>query len=75
MRFYVDDDLVKVVRQSPAYPMQVMLNIYEFPDAHHDRDANTYPKVFEVDWVRGWRPAEQRLRHQPGPKTPCGTAV
>ena len=30
--FYVDDRLVKVVRQSPAYPMQFMLDIYEFAD-------------------------------------------
>ena len=30
--FYVDDRLVKVVDQSPAYPMQFMLDIYEFSD-------------------------------------------
>jgi phosphohistidine phosphatase SixA len=27
--FYVDDNLVKVVRQSPAYPMQLMLDIIQ----------------------------------------------
>ena len=45
--FYVDDQLVKHVAQSPAYPMQLMLNIYEF------ERGGDYPKAFEVDYVRG----------------------
>ena len=54
--FYVDDRLIKVVRQSIAYPMQFMLGIYEFaegpePASPHDR----YPKEFVVDWFRSWR--------------------
>ncbi len=56
--WYVDDQLVRVVRQSPAYPMQLMLGIYEFPAEGTDvRGAADYPKVFEVDWVRWWRRA------------------
>src|SRR3954471_10450019 len=31
VRFFVDDSIVKVVDQAPGYPMQLMLNIYEFP--------------------------------------------
>ena len=54
--FYVDDQLVRVVRQSPAYPMQFMLNVYEFRDA--TGPAGSYPKEFAVDWFRGWRPAD-----------------
>lgn len=53
--FYVDDRLVRVVEQSATYPMQLMLNIYEFPidgDAHDPHDAADYPKVLELDWVR-----------------------
>jgi hypothetical protein len=52
--FFVDDTLVKTVRQSPAYPMQLMLGIYELP---HDgsRDAALYPKAFVVDHVRGYK--------------------
>jgi hypothetical protein len=53
--FYVDDALVKVVPQSPAYPMQIMLSIYEFaegPEPASPPDA--YPKVFAVDFVRVW---------------------
>ncbi|MFL6190595.1 MAG: glycoside hydrolase family 16 protein, partial [Actinomycetes bacterium] len=30
--FFVDHRLVKLVSQSPAYPMQFMLGVYEFPD-------------------------------------------
>ncbi|HEX4733569.1 MAG TPA: glycoside hydrolase family 16 protein [Thermoleophilaceae bacterium] len=45
--FYVDDQLVKHVAQSPSYPMQLMLNIYEF------ERGGGYPKAFEVDYVTG----------------------
>jgi beta-glucanase (GH16 family) len=51
--FAVDGAGVKMVRQSPAYPMQLMLGIYEFPTA--ERRPEDYPKAFEVDWVRGHR--------------------
>jgi hypothetical protein len=53
VRFFVDDEPVASVGQSPDYPMQLMLDIYEFePDPEDD-----YPKRFLVDWVRGWREA------------------
>jgi hypothetical protein len=47
--FHVDDQLVKRVTQAPAYPMQLMLSLYEF------EPGGDYPKVFEVDYVRGYR--------------------
>jgi hypothetical protein len=51
--FHVDGHRVKRVAQSPAYPMQLMLTIYEFT-----RDAaSRYPKEFVVDRVRGYAPA------------------
>jgi hypothetical protein len=50
--FSVDGERVKAVAQSPAYPMQLMLGVYEFPEG--ERDPAAYPKVFEVDWVRGY---------------------
>ena len=53
--FYVDDRLVKVVDQSPAYPMQFMLDIYDLPAHPADVAADEYPKVFVVDYVRGYR--------------------
>jgi hypothetical protein len=55
--FFVDGDLVKTVRQSPAYPMQLMLGFYEFPPEGEDiaLEPAAYPKAFTVDYVRGYR--------------------
>jgi Glycosyl hydrolases family 16 len=54
--WYVDDRLVRVVDQSPGYPLQLMLGIYEFPaNAPDQRRPADYPKAFAVDWVRGYR--------------------
>lgn len=54
--FYVDERLVKVVPQSPAYPMQFMLGIYEFADGPEPPSpAAAYPKTLKVDWFRGCR--------------------
>jgi hypothetical protein len=52
--FFVDGDAVKTVGQSPAYPMQLMLGIYEFPAAGEGA-TGPYPKAFVVDYVRGLR--------------------
>jgi hypothetical protein len=49
--FSVDGEHIKTVHQSPAYPMQLMLGIYEFPG----EASSGYPKEFIVDYVRGWR--------------------
>ena len=54
--FFVDGEQIRTVPQSPAYPMQLMLGIYEFPDEGGARDpAASYPKEFVVDYVRGYR--------------------
>ena len=54
--FFVDGRRVKSVRQSPNYPMQLMLGIYEFDDARDQVAAEgSYPKEFIVDYVRGFR--------------------
>jgi hypothetical protein len=53
--FFVDGDIVKTVDQSPDYPMQLMLSIYEFRPAERDEAAGAYPKEFVVDYVRGYR--------------------
>jgi Glycosyl hydrolases family 16 len=50
--FHVDGERVKTVEQSPDYPMQLMLDIYEFPDGE---STAPYPKEFVVDYVRGSR--------------------
>jgi Glycosyl hydrolases family 16 len=51
VRFFVDGDAVKTVEQSPQYPMQFMLGIYEFR-----REPTSYPKRFTIDWFRAYRP-------------------
>jgi Glycosyl hydrolases family 16 len=52
--FFVDGELVRTVGQSPAYPMQLMLDIYDFPPAEGEAPTG-YPKDFVVDYVRGYR--------------------
>ena len=55
--FLVDDRLVKHTDQSPDYPMQLMLGIYDSaktPDGH--------PKRFVVDHVRGYAAEAGRPR-------------
>jgi Glycosyl hydrolases family 16 len=55
--FYVDEHLIKIVQQSPAYPMQFMLNIYEFTEgAALPSPRVSYPKSFVVERFRGYRP-------------------
>jgi hypothetical protein len=57
VEFSVDGEHVKTVGQSPSYPMQLMLDLYEFPDdGSCDGTApRPYPKEFVVDYVRGYR--------------------
>ncbi len=60
--FYVDDRLVKVVGQSPAYPMQCMLDIFEFRDLETaGSGAGPYPKTFVVESFRGYRPVAEAV--------------
>jgi hypothetical protein len=53
-RLHVDDELVRTVGQGMAYPLQLMLDLFEFP-AGPDRDPAAYPKVGDVAAVRGYR--------------------
>lgn len=56
VEFLVDGELVKWVGQSPSYPMQLMLGIYEFPPEDGvELGQESYPKQFVVDYVRGYR--------------------
>ena len=54
IRFSVDDRLVRTVRHRLDYPLQVMVDLFEFPEGT-DRDPAGYPKVGEVAAVRGYR--------------------
>ena len=55
--FYLDNQKVRTVHQSPTYEMQFMLNIYEVPTIRKlNAAASIYPKNFEVDYVRAYQP-------------------
>ncbi|HYH24872.1 MAG TPA: glycoside hydrolase family 16 protein [Blastococcus sp.] len=51
---YVDDALVRTVDQGTAYPLQLMIDLFEFPTGG-GRDPAGYPKVGGVSAVRGYR--------------------
>jgi hypothetical protein len=50
--FHVDGEHVKTVGQSPDYPMQLMLSLYDFPAGE---PPDEHAKEFVVDYVRGSR--------------------
>jgi hypothetical protein len=54
-RFYVDDRLVRTLSQGLDYPLQLMIDLFEFP-AGPVRDSAAYPKTGKVASVRGYRP-------------------
>ncbi len=53
--FYIDDTLVKTVEQRIDYPLQLMLDVFEFPRPDGTRDLGALPHVFEVERLRLWR--------------------
>ncbi|HEX2072349.1 MAG TPA: glycoside hydrolase family 16 protein [Geodermatophilus sp.] len=64
----VDGEPVKLVWQSPAYPMQFMLDVYAFPAADGAPPPGPWPKELVVDWFRGYRRADDPARNDhPGP--------
>ena len=56
VRFFIDDRWVKTVRQTIDYPMQLMLDVYEFPRADGTRDTDALPHVLRVERVRTFPP-------------------
>lgn len=59
-RWYVDDVLIAEVDQSPDYPLQLMLDLYDLPLEGTSRDPATYPMTAGVAWVREWQPDPAR---------------
>lgn len=57
--FYLDNIRTRTISQSPAYPMQLMLSVYERPwlAAPQADGSSAYPKNFVVDYVRAYQPA------------------
>lgn len=64
--FFFGDRLVKTSSQRIAYPMQLMLNLYEF-DAPDQAAASDYPKIFAVDQIRGYGPDRSAAAARTGP--------
>lgn len=58
IRFFVDDELVRTVHQRIDYPLQVMVDLFEFPEDVY-REPTAYPKIGEVLAVRGYRRASR----------------
>jgi hypothetical protein len=54
VRFLVDGGVVRTVAQAIVYPLQLMVDLFEFPPGP-ERDPAAYPKVAEVRAVRGYR--------------------
>lgn len=52
--FYLNNHKIRTVGQSPHYPMQLMLGIYERPWLRKAHSA--YPKTLVVDYVRAYQP-------------------
>ena len=52
--FLIDNIKVKEINQSPDYPMQLMLGIYEIPDKITDETERGDPKEFIIDYVKGY---------------------
>jgi Glycosyl hydrolases family 16 len=52
IEFLVDGSVVTTTRQSPDYPMQLMLNFYDLP-GDHDR-SKPIEGAFEIDYLRAW---------------------
>jgi len=56
VEFFVDGRRVKAVEQSPSYPMQLMLILYEFPaEPETEPSPEAYPNRVVVDFVQGFR--------------------
>lgn len=58
--FYIDNQKIGTVNQSPNYPMQFMLTVYEHPfegawTGVYDPTA-PYPKTFTIDYFRAYQP-------------------
>ncbi len=52
--FYIDGKKIKTIHQSPKYPMQLMLNIYEVPTKNPSTVKRNYPNEFVIDYIRGY---------------------
>ncbi|MWV47381.1 family 16 glycosylhydrolase [Paenibacillus sp. HJL G12] len=60
MKFYLDNQLVKIMNQSPNYPMMTLLGLYEKRNGGWTGALDPsvpYPKKFEIDYFRAYQKA------------------
>jgi Glycosyl hydrolases family 16 len=50
VEFLIDGELVRTVEQAPAYPMQMIIGVFDFPEKTGPRD---HVPLLAVDWVKG----------------------
>ncbi len=50
--FSMDGRVVKEVRQSIDYPMQLMLSIFDFPDRAISDSPLAYPRILDAAYVQ-----------------------
>jgi len=55
INFYIDNVLVKTINQSPNYPMQFMLGIYEIPELGVEEHSINYPKKFVIEYFKAYK--------------------
>ncbi|MBB3109696.1 hypothetical protein FHS18_001759 [Paenibacillus phyllosphaerae] len=56
VEFYIDNELIHRSAQSPQYPMQFMLNIYEIPSSESGSSTKpTYPSECVIDYIRCYK--------------------
>ncbi len=60
--FYIDNQKIRTIEQSPSYPMQFMLGIYERPEQSDGivvrNPPELYPKTFTIDYFRAYQPID-----------------
>lgn len=54
--FYLNDELVRTIYQSPQSEMQLMLNIYDL------ENINNIDAYFDIDYIAGYSLKQQQLR-------------
>ncbi|MFW9854469.1 MAG: glycoside hydrolase family 16 protein [Candidatus Thorarchaeota archaeon] len=54
--FFVDSEVIRKINQSPDYPMQFMLGIYEFArNETPNKSSEKYPKEFFIDYFKVYK--------------------
>jgi len=52
--FFADGELIRTCAQSPRYPMQMMIAVFDFPDRSTGDDADAVPELI-IDYLRGYQ--------------------